>query len=175
LDRCGLLNSELFYRPDYEFWLRLEAAGAKFAQIDQVLAGRRLHAGNNRAESGKPEAVLEVVRILSDLFGQVSAKWYLTYGQLQASELGFDREDAQEFDRVVLRHARDPECVPRSTGRLSTRSCASLEERVQGHPKTTSPRLPAAANAALRIHSSPSQTQAVPVKELQTSTVATVC
>lgn len=104
LESVGYLDPDLYYHPDYEFWLRLDQAGATFGHIDQVLAGRRRHAGNERAESGDPQAFLESIHTLQKLRGRVPARWFLRLGSQRAEAKGITRE-SKGYDRMVLRFA----------------------------------------------------------------------
>jgi glycosyltransferase involved in cell wall biosynthesis len=59
--RVGGINASLRYCMDYELWLRLAMAGAKFAAIDEDLSGNRWHAEAKTASQ------------LLDLLGEVAA------------------------------------------------------------------------------------------------------
>lgn len=44
MERVGLLNEDLRYALDYEYWTRMIAAGARFRRLDRVMAKFRLSA-----------------------------------------------------------------------------------------------------------------------------------
>lgn len=46
MERAGLLDETLHYALDYEYWMRLALAGARFARLDAVQARFRLSAGS---------------------------------------------------------------------------------------------------------------------------------
>jgi glycosyltransferase involved in cell wall biosynthesis len=46
MDRVGLLDESLHYSLDYEYWIRMALAGARFRRVDQVMAFFRLSPGS---------------------------------------------------------------------------------------------------------------------------------
>ena len=44
--KYGLLNDKLNYCMDYEYWLRLGSAGARFGYLEKKLAGSRMYGSN---------------------------------------------------------------------------------------------------------------------------------
>lgn len=78
VDRFGLLDESLRYCMDYEYWLRIGAAGAKFAFLEEVLAGSRLHpATKTLGES--VEAHAEICDMLKRKLGKVPNRWLIAY------------------------------------------------------------------------------------------------
>ena len=46
MERAGLLDEELRYSLDYEYWIRLVLAGAQFMHLPEVVARFRLSSGS---------------------------------------------------------------------------------------------------------------------------------
>lgn len=73
----GLLNENLHFCMDYEFWLRLAIAGVKFAFLPQVLSGSRLYK-ETKTLRAPLEAHREVVNMLREKLGYVPVNWLIT-------------------------------------------------------------------------------------------------
>ncbi|MGQ0553278.1 MAG: glycosyltransferase family 2 protein [Planctomycetota bacterium] len=68
--KLGGLDESLHYCMDYEYWLRLAKAGARFQYLPQTLAGARLHPASKSV--GRPvDHAREVVELLSRHLGRV--------------------------------------------------------------------------------------------------------
>jgi glycosyltransferase involved in cell wall biosynthesis len=78
IDRHGLLDESLRYCMDYEWWLRLGHAGARFAYVEKKLAGSRLYAGNKTLGS-RPEVHEEINGMLKARLGRVPERWLVNY------------------------------------------------------------------------------------------------
>ncbi|MFW6065320.1 MAG: glycosyltransferase family 2 protein [Planctomycetota bacterium] len=87
LRRFGLLDESLQYCMDYEYWLRLARGGARFAHIDDVLAGSRLHA-ETKTVSRRLEVHREICGMFRERFGLVPGAWLLGYGKAAAAAAG---------------------------------------------------------------------------------------
>ncbi len=77
LDKAGLLNENLHYCMDYEYWLRLGRL-TLFARIPEFLAGSRMYEDNKTLG-----ARVQVHREINDMFlqkmGNVPDKWIYAY------------------------------------------------------------------------------------------------
>ena len=105
----GLLDEGVKYQPDYDLWLRLAAAGARFAYLPERLGACRVHAGNRHVWSsdlsGRMEAAEETIVAVQRHFGRTPLRWLLSYGRLVAEQAGLTAEHSLRFDTSVLRHA----------------------------------------------------------------------
>lgn len=85
LDRHGLLDTSLRYCMDYEYWLRLGRNGARFAYLEEELAGSRLHPDTKTL--GERVAVhAEINDMLKRTLGRVPRRWLVNYAYAQVRE-----------------------------------------------------------------------------------------
>lgn len=78
INRFGLLNPNLHYCLDYEYWLRLALGGATFAFIPQVLAGSRLYPETKTLKHAS-SAQQELLTMLKNRFGFIPTEWIIEY------------------------------------------------------------------------------------------------
>ena len=74
VERCGLLDQQLNYCMDYEYWLRLGKAGMKFHYLEEKLAGSRLYA-ENKTLGSRVKVHAEINDMQKSLFGEVPERW----------------------------------------------------------------------------------------------------
>lgn len=84
LQRVGLLDADLRYCMDYEFWLRLADAGCRFAYLPRRLAGSRLYPGN-KTLADRPAVHREIAEMLLRRQGSVPLRWVVAYANHSAT------------------------------------------------------------------------------------------
>ncbi len=129
VERCGFLDPRWYFWMDYEFWLRLEAAGCRFARVPVRLGGHRVHPHNKRL--GNPslenrlQAAIEINNLLRETLGTVPSRWILHYGRTMVELQGLSHSDP-EYDRSVLAYALEAERQWNGSARARRRSQLSL-------------------------------------------------
>jgi glycosyltransferase involved in cell wall biosynthesis len=78
VEQFGLLDEELHFCMDYEFWLRLGKAGVQFHYLERKLAGSRMYAGNKTLGS-RVKVHAEINEMFKHLFGRVPDRWIWNY------------------------------------------------------------------------------------------------
>jgi len=78
VEKHGLLDDNLHFCMDYEFWLRLGKAGVQFEYIEVKLAGSRLYA-ENKTLGSRVKVHAEINDVLKKLFGKVPDRWLWNY------------------------------------------------------------------------------------------------
>lgn len=101
LDRVGLLNPKLRYCMDYEFWLRLAAAGCRVAYLPSKLAGSRLYR-SNKTLANKPAVHREIAEMLLARTGAVPLRWVVAYANHSAANQWSPDRHPWTYRRLVL-------------------------------------------------------------------------
>lgn len=78
VEKYGLLDESLNYCMDYEYWLRLGKAGARFAYIEEKLAGSRMYT-ENKTMGATVKVHSEINNMFRKLFGKTPDKWLVNY------------------------------------------------------------------------------------------------
>jgi len=103
VSRYGLLDESLQYCMDYEYWLRLARAGARFAHQPEKLAGSRLYPDNKTMR-----ASVAVHREINDMFRrkfhEVPDGWLYKYANVVVRERLNERADPVRFARQASLH-----------------------------------------------------------------------
>lgn len=105
IQEVGVLNKELRYCMDYEYWLRV---GSKkpFYFLDKKLAGSRLYSDNKTL--GNRRAVhAEIILMLKDKFGTIPSRWIYNLAHVIAEESGYSRNNEFENYRFVKNVVRN--------------------------------------------------------------------
>jgi len=100
IDRFGMLDTQMQYCMDYEFWLRLGLKGAKFGHVPRVLAGSRLHP-HNKTIGSRVKVHAEINYMLRGLLGKVPDKWIYNYAHAVLDARGWRRADRRSFALAV--------------------------------------------------------------------------
>lgn len=77
VERYGVLDESLHFCMDYEYWLRLMRAGARFAYLPEKLAGSRLYPQTKTL--GSTVAVHQEINDMLKRFGPVPDSWLQNY------------------------------------------------------------------------------------------------
>lgn len=108
---CGLLNIELHYALDYEFWLRLGKEEI-FHYINKKFAGSRIYA-DTKTVGGKKKAAKEFIQTVKKYFGSVSDRNLSDYAHamtLDSNEMRpkiFDVSNHSRFISGLVVHSID--------------------------------------------------------------------
>jgi glycosyltransferase involved in cell wall biosynthesis len=81
----GLLDEKLRFCMDYEYWLRLAKAGARFAYLEEKLAGSRLYA-ENKTLAYRVKVHVEINDMQKTMFDKVPERWLWNYAHTVAEE-----------------------------------------------------------------------------------------
>jgi glycosyltransferase involved in cell wall biosynthesis len=85
IEKHGLLDDDLHYCMDYEFWLRLGKAGVRFGYLEDKLAGSRLYA-ENKTLGSRVKVHAEINDVLKKKFGKVPERWLWNYAHAVVEE-----------------------------------------------------------------------------------------
>ena len=102
VERFGPLDVQWHYALDYEFWLRLGKAGARFARLNAVLAATRLHAATKTLGS-RVKVHSENNDMMKALFGRVPDQWLFNYAHAVLDDRGLARGTARYSMEVAVR------------------------------------------------------------------------
>jgi glycosyltransferase involved in cell wall biosynthesis len=85
----GLLDENLHYCMDYEYWLRLGAAGVRFARLPVKLAGSRMYR-ENKTLGARVKVHSEINGMFRKQFDRVPDRWLSNYAHAVV-DCNFDR------------------------------------------------------------------------------------
>jgi glycosyltransferase involved in cell wall biosynthesis len=100
VEQNGLLDESLNYCMDYEFWLRLGNAGARFGYLEEKLAGSRLYA-DNKTLGARVKVHKEINDMFKKMFGKVPDSWLLNYAHARV-ESKTDRKESPRWFVIKL-------------------------------------------------------------------------
>ncbi len=101
VDQHGLLDENLHFCMDYEYWLRLAKAGIKFAYLQEKLAGSRLYA-ENKTLGSRVKVHAEINDMQKTLFGKVPERWLWNYAHTVVEERVDRSRSPRWFDLYML-------------------------------------------------------------------------
>lgn len=101
VDRFGLLDHQLRYCLDYEFWLRLSQGGATFLYVPEVLAGSRLYP-STKTLAFRLKTVQETNHMLLHRLGYVPDEWLLSYARIFLNRKGIRRLNGGRLDSPIV-------------------------------------------------------------------------
>lgn len=81
IEKHGLLNEQLQYCMDYEYWLRLGKAGVVFGYLEEKLAGSRLYE-DNKTLGCRVKVHHEINDMFREKFGRVPDTWLFNYAHM---------------------------------------------------------------------------------------------
>lgn len=99
VEKYGILNKDLNYCMDYEFWLRV-GMKCQFYYIKEKLAGSRLYLDNKTL--GNRRAVHEeIILMLKEKFDKVPYRWIYNLSHVITEESGYTRNTPEENYKFV--------------------------------------------------------------------------
>lgn len=84
VDAYGTLDESLHYCMDYEYWLRIARAGARFAHLGEKLAGSRVHA-DTKSLRARVTMHREINDMLVRMVGTLPDTWIWNYANIVAA------------------------------------------------------------------------------------------
>ena len=100
IGRFGLPDQNRRYCTDYEYWLRLGLAGARFDYLEQKLAGSRFYP-DSKTLGSRLQGHTEINAMMADTLGYVPDKWLCNWANsLLRDSMGFD--PAKRYAKMLI-------------------------------------------------------------------------
>ncbi|BAE49882.1 glycosyltransferase family 2 protein [Paramagnetospirillum magneticum] len=96
VERIGLIDADLNYCLDYEYWLRAGRSGCSFAHMHDYLAGSRMY-DDNKTLSARVRVHAEINEMFRTCFGQVPVGWLSNYAHALVDSRNIGRDDMPRF------------------------------------------------------------------------------
>jgi glycosyltransferase involved in cell wall biosynthesis len=96
IEEQGLLNENLCYCMDYEYWLRLAMRGVSFAHIPLVLAGSRFYQ-ETKTLNQRVAVHSEINTMLKKKLGRTPERWLCSYAHIFVETHGIARGQVHSF------------------------------------------------------------------------------
>jgi glycosyltransferase involved in cell wall biosynthesis len=100
VQRFGPLDAKLQYCMDYEYWVRLATAGARFHRVPHLLAGSRLYP-ETKTLGSRVAVHTEINDMLRRHARRVPDQWLFNYAHAVLDERGVQRSDRIRFPLLV--------------------------------------------------------------------------
>jgi glycosyltransferase involved in cell wall biosynthesis len=94
--KFGVLNENLHFCLDYEYWLRAASQGARFVRMQKVLAGSRLYA-ETKTLGSRLKCHREINDMMRSHLKRVPDRWLFNYAHAMIDGKGIPREDLVRF------------------------------------------------------------------------------
>lgn len=101
VNKFGLLDEDLRYCMDYEYWLRV-GREIPFYYLKQKLAGSRLYM-NTKTLGSAAEVHEEILKMFKRRFGKVPDRWIFAHANAAAAAKGLNRGSAAEGLRFAIK------------------------------------------------------------------------
>lgn len=100
IDRFGVLDENLHYCMDYEYWLRLASRGARFAHVPQIVAGSRLHS-DTKTLGSRIKVHKEINDMLKNTLKKVPDRWLSNYAHAFVKTTYQDKYPAWRINQAI--------------------------------------------------------------------------
>ena len=100
VERVGPLDPRLYFCMDYEYWIRLALAGARFSRVDHLVAGSRMYA-TNKTLGSRLKVHAEINDMLRQRLASVPDRWLFNYAHSVLDDRGVSRDDRLQFTLLV--------------------------------------------------------------------------
>lgn len=87
VERIGIPDKSLYFAMDYEFWMRAQKAGLKFAHLDRIVARARYYE-ENKTLGKRGESFAEICKVASENYGFLDERWATRWAEFNVD--GFD-------------------------------------------------------------------------------------
>lgn len=98
-EQYGLLNTDLNFCMDYEYWLRV-GRHQPFARLNKLLAGSRLH-DETKTLGQRVTFHREIIEMMKARIGYPPARWIFNYAHAVIDSWGWQRETAGQRVRYI--------------------------------------------------------------------------
>jgi hypothetical protein len=96
-----MLDANLQFCMDYEYWLRVAMLGAEFAYLHRILAGSRLYA-QTKTLGSRVSVHHEINEMMRKRLGRVPDRWIFNYAHAVVEAKGFRRAEPLPFALAVF-------------------------------------------------------------------------